>query len=66
MHCELVNKDVLIDVWKEIRDERDKDKILKTVHKCSECYVEIPNTNGRKMFNYCQRMSDDKCLLKQF
>ncbi|SPF48304.1 conserved hypothetical protein [Candidatus Desulfosporosinus infrequens] len=60
MHCELLNKDVLIDVWKEIKDA--KDNILKTVYKCSECYVEI--TGGRKMFKYCDKMGDEKCLLK--
>lgn len=60
MYCELLNKDVQIEVWKEIRDE--KDNILKTVYKCSECYVEI--ASGRKMFEYCDYMSNIKCLLK--
>lgn len=62
MHCELLNKDVLIEVWKEIRDEKDKDIILKTVYKCSACYVEV--ISGRKIFQYCDKMSDEKCLLK--
>ena len=62
MQCELTNKDVLIDVWKEIKDA--KDNILKTVYKCSECYVEI--TGGRKMFQYCDKMGDQKCLLKPY
>ena len=61
MHCELLNKDVAIELWKEIKDA--KDNILKTVYKCSACYVEI--TGGRKMFAYCAKMSDEKCLLKQ-
>ena len=60
MHCELVNKDIQIDVWKEIKDA--KDNILKTAYKCSECYVEI--TGGRKMFKYCEKMGNEKCLLK--
>ena len=60
MNCELLNKDVQIEVWKEIKDA--KDDILKTVYKCSECYVTI--TGGRKMFKYCDKMSDKKCLLK--
>lgn len=68
MYCDLLNKDVQIDVWKEFRDEKDKDKdkdtILKTVYKCSACYVEIPGTAGKKMFEYCGKISDEKCLLK--
>ena len=64
MHCELVNKDVLIELWKEIKDE--KDNILKTVYKCNECYVEIAGTGGRKMFEYCHKMGDQKCLLKKY
>ena len=60
MHCELVNKDVQIDVWKEIRDA--KDEILKTVYKCSECYVEV--AGGSKIFKYCDKMGNEKCLLK--
>ncbi len=64
MYCDLLNKDVQIDVWKEFRDEKDKDTILKTVYKCSACYVEIPGTGGRKMFEYCEKISDEKCLLK--
>lgn len=62
MHCELLNKDVEIDVWKEFKD--DKDTIFKTVYKCSACYVEIPGAGGRKMFEYCEKLSDKKCLLK--
>ena len=62
MHCELLNKDVQIEVWKELRDA--KDDIVKTVYKCSECYVEIKGTGGRKMFQYCDKMSDLECLLK--
>jgi len=62
MHCELLNKDVQIELWKEIREEKNKDNILKTVYKCSECYATI--TGGRKMFQYCAKMSDKKCLLK--
>lgn len=62
MHCELLNKDVLVDVWKEIKDE--KGDILKTVYKCSECYVE--GTHGRKVFKYCDVMSDKRCLLKKY
>ena len=65
MHCDLTGKDVQIDVWKEFRHEKDKDKIIKTVYKCSACYVEIPNTNGRKMFSYCDKMSNEKCLTKK-
>ncbi|EGW39053.1 hypothetical protein [Desulfosporosinus sp. OT] len=64
MHCELLDKDVLIEVWKEIRDEKDKDIILKTVYKCSECYVEV--IVGRKIFKYCDKMGSEKCLLKQY
>jgi len=62
MHCELLNKDVQIELWKELKDAQDT--IVKTVYKCSECYVEIPKTGGRKMFEYCAKMSDAKCLLK--
>lgn len=62
MHCELLNKDVQIELWKEYKTENDE--IVKTVYKCSACYVEIPGTNGRKMFEYCAKMSDPKCLLK--
>lgn len=64
MHCELVNKDVQIELWKDYRDEKDPDKIIKQVYKCSACYVEIPNSGGRKMFSYCGKMSDKKCLTK--
>ena len=64
MHCEQLNKDVQIEVWKEIRDEKNQDIILTTVYMCSECYVEIPGTDGIKMFEYCGKMSDRKCLLK--
>jgi len=53
MHCELSNKDVQIEVWKEFKDS--KDNIAKTVYKCSECYVVIKGTSGRKMFNYCDK-----------
>lgn len=63
MQCELLNKGVQIEVWKEFKDA--KDNIIKTVYKCSECYVEISGTGGRKMFKYCDKMSDLECLLKQ-
>lgn len=63
MHCELLDKDVSIELWKEIKDEKGVN-ILKTVYKCSECYVEV--TPGRKIFKYCDKMSDGKCLLKQY
>ena len=55
MQCELTNKDVLIDVWKEIKDA--KDNILKTVYKCSECYVEITRWQ-KKCFNIAIKMGD--------
>jgi hypothetical protein len=64
MHCELLDKDVQIEVWKEIKDA--KDDILKTVYKCSECYPEIAGTNGRKAFQYCAKMGDKNCLLKRY
>lgn len=64
MYCDLLNKDVQIELWKEYRDEKDEDTILKKVYKCSACYVEIPGAGGRKMFQYCDKMSEKKCLLK--
>lgn len=62
MHCELINKDVQVELWKEIKNP--KEEIEKTVYKCSECYPEIKGSGGRKMFVYCGKMSDPKCLLK--
>lgn len=63
MLCELVNKDVEIDLWKEIKEEKTE-KILKTVYKCSACYVEV--VVGRKIFKYCPQMGSAQCLLKQY
>jgi len=63
MYCELLKKNVEIEVAKEFRTGKDND-IVQTFYNCSECFPEINGSGGRKMYQPCDMMSDKKCLLK--
>jgi len=61
MFCELVNRNVEIEIAEQIRGGRDN-KIVKTFYKCSGGTFEI---QGVKITKPCEMARDERCLLKK-